>query len=90
MTGCKENALAWYQKQFHTISNLLLNVSVRNDELSRKYGGEILCENIAPIPTSLDVEELVKIFQRDGIKARLNASGSPVIIYREKEAVQEC
>lgn len=87
----ESSAQKWYEAYFEEIAQILLNLKVQGDsDMARKYPGEILCSNIAPLPATVNPSELVRIIREDGLEARVNEDGFPVIVYRKLEGVKAC
>ena len=63
----RKNTESWYNDIFEKVASVYLNLPVTENEMTRKYPGEILCENIAAVPENIDLEVAMSLFRKDGV-----------------------
>ncbi len=72
------------QKTFKELNQTVLALKERDSEMTRKYGGLLLLENILDIPADVNKEVLAEKLVSDGMVANVTPSGI-MLTYRKKE-----
>ena len=86
----RKNTESWYNDIFEKVASVYLNLPVTENEMTRKYPGEILCENIATVPENIDLEVAMSLFRKDGVATKLDDQGRLFLVYRAKEVAASC